>query len=82
MEPLDPLDWRILARMQQDARITNVELAKAVNLSPSACLNRVRRLEESGIISRHVTLLDPLKCGRGAMRCECSFGASDRGRWT
>ena len=63
MENLDPLDWRILARMQEDARISNVELARAVNLSPSACLNRVRSLEKSGIISRHVTLLDPLKCG-------------------
>jgi Lrp/AsnC family leucine-responsive transcriptional regulator len=63
MESLDPIDWRILARMQEDARITNVDLAKAVNLSPSACLNRVRNLEKSGIISRHVTLLDPLKCG-------------------
>ena len=60
---LDPVDWRILARLQEDARITNVELARAVNLSPSACLNRVRQLQKSGIIHRHVTLLDPLKCG-------------------
>ena len=63
METLDPVDWHILAQMQQNARITNVELAKAVHLSPSACLNRVRNLERSGIIARHVTLLDPLKCG-------------------
>jgi len=60
---LDATDWRILARLQDEARVTNVELAKAVNLSPSPCLNRVRALEESGIISRYVTLLDPLKVG-------------------
>ena len=60
---LDPTDWRILARLQEDARISNVDLAKAVNLSPSPCLNRVRALEESGIIGRYVTLLDPLRLG-------------------
>ena len=49
---LDTTDWRILARLQDEARVTNVELARAVNLSPSPCLNRVRALEESGIISR------------------------------
>jgi Lrp/AsnC family leucine-responsive transcriptional regulator len=59
----DPTDWRILARLQEDARISNVDLAKAVNLSPSPCLNRVRALEESGIIGRYVTLLDPLRLG-------------------
>lgn len=60
---LDPVDWRILAYLQEDARITNVDLARAVNLSPSACLNRVRNLEKSGIVNRYVTLLDPIKCG-------------------
>src|SRR6186713_1199193 len=61
--PLDTTDWRILARLQDEARMSNVDLAKAVNLSPSPCLNRVRALEESGVISRYVTLLDPLKLG-------------------
>ena len=61
--PLDTTDWRILARLQDEARTSNVDLAKAVNLSPSPCLNRVRALEESGVISRYVTLLDPLKLG-------------------
>ena len=60
---LDATDWKILARLQDDARISNVELAKAVNLSPSPCLARVRALEESGVISRYVTLLEPLKVG-------------------
>ena len=60
---LDATDWRILGRLQDEARVSNVDLARAVNLSPSPCLNRVRALEESGIISRYVTLLDPLKLG-------------------
>ena len=60
---LDPTDWRILARLQDEARVSNVDLARAVNLSPSPCLSRVRALEESGVIERYVTLLDPLRLG-------------------
>jgi Lrp/AsnC family transcriptional regulator, leucine-responsive regulatory protein len=60
---LDPIDWRILARLQDDARIANTDLARAVNLTPSPCLARVRALEESGLIDRYVTLLDPVKMG-------------------
>ena len=60
---LDPIDWRILGRLQDEARISNVDLARAVNLSPSPCLSRVRALEQSRVISRYVTLLDPLKLG-------------------
>ena len=60
---LDAIDWNILALLQGDARLTNVELAKAVGLSPSPCLNRVRALEEAGYISRYVTLLDPAQVG-------------------
>ena len=60
---LDSIDWKILGLLQGDARIANVELAKAVGLSPSPCLNRVRALEEAGYISRYVTLLDALRVG-------------------
>lgn len=56
---LDAIDLRILKALQEDADITNVELADRVGLSPSPCLRRVRLLEEAGIISRRVTLLDP-----------------------
>jgi len=56
---LDAIDRRILGRLQDNARLTNVELAEAVGLSPSPCLRRVRELEESGIIRRYVALLDP-----------------------
>ena len=60
---LDSIDWKILGLMQGNARLSNVELAKAIGLSPSPCLNRVRALEESGYISRYVTLLDALRLG-------------------
>ena len=61
--PIDAIDWKILDRLQDDARLSNVELAQAVGLSPSPCLARVRRLEEGGLIRGHVTLLDPIKLG-------------------
>jgi Lrp/AsnC family leucine-responsive transcriptional regulator len=60
---MDAIDLRILARLQQDARISNVELARAVNLSPSPCLARVRALESAGYIDRYVTLLEPKMLG-------------------
>ena len=60
---MDAIDLRILDRLQKDARISNVDLARAVNLSPSPCLARVRALEAQGVISRHVTLLDAKKLG-------------------
>lgn len=55
---LDRIDRRILAAMQANGRISNLELADAVGLSPTPCSRRVRRLEESGVIERHVTLLN------------------------
>ena len=60
---LDRTDRRILEHMQRDGRITNIELADAVGLSPTPCSRRVKRLEESGIIARHVTLLDQSRLG-------------------
>jgi DNA-binding Lrp family transcriptional regulator len=62
---LDAIDIKILNLLQENAKLTNVELAARVNLSPSPCLARVRALEQAGIVSRHVTLLDPLKIGLG-----------------
>jgi len=60
---MDTIDFRILERLQHDARISNVELARAVNLSPSPCLARVRALERDEVIERYVTLLDAKKLG-------------------
>ena len=60
---MDAIDFRILDALQDDARISNVDLARAVSLSPSPCLARVRALEAGGYIQRYVTLLDPKKIG-------------------
>jgi Lrp/AsnC family leucine-responsive transcriptional regulator len=60
---LDRTDRRILELMQANARISNLELADAVGLSPTPCSRRVRRLEESGLIRGNVTLLDQGKLG-------------------
>ena len=60
---LDNLDRNILAALQKNARLSNVELAQQVGLSPSPCLARVKRLTNAGVIKRHVTLLDPEKLG-------------------
>jgi len=59
----DKTDRRILAMLQGDARISNAELAEQVNLSPTPCLRRVRRLEEQGVIKQYVTELDREKIG-------------------
>lgn len=62
-----PLDIRILEILQTQGRIPNVQLAAEVGLSPSAVLERVRKLEERGIIERYVTLLDNRKIGLGTI---------------
>ena len=56
---LDEIDIKILKRLQEEARISNVDLAGHVGLSPAPCLRRVRALEENGIIRRYVTLVEP-----------------------
>ena len=60
---LDRTDRRILEVLQADGRITNLELAEKIGLSPTPCARRVRQLEEAGIIERHVTLLNQQKLG-------------------
>lgn len=60
---LDSIDRRILAELQRNARVSNVELAEAVGLSPSPCLRRVRELERSGTIDRYAAILDPSATG-------------------
>jgi len=60
---LDRTDRRILQAMQVNARISNLELAEAVGLSPTPCSRRVKRLEESGLIRGHVTLLNQAMLG-------------------
>ncbi len=60
----DETDRRILAVLQKQGRITNSDLSEAVNLSPSACHRRVQRLEEAGVITGYVALLDARRMGR------------------
>ncbi|MCX7338981.1 MAG: Lrp/AsnC family transcriptional regulator [Hyphomicrobiales bacterium] len=55
---LDARDRTILRLLQQDGRITNAELAERVHLSPSACLRRVKQLEEAGLIKSYAMFLD------------------------
>jgi len=56
---LDRIDRKILKELQEEGRLTNVELAKRVNLSPTPCLERVRRLEKTGVIQGYAARLNP-----------------------
>lgn len=60
---LDAIDWKILAELQDDGRITNVELARRVGISAPPCLRRVRALEEAGFIRGYRALLDEKRLG-------------------
>tara|TARA_R110002074_G_scaffold8175_5_gene34176 strand:+ start:634 stop:1095 length:462 start_codon:yes stop_codon:yes gene_type:complete len=60
---LDGIDRRILRAVQRNGRMSNAELSDDVNLSPSACHRRVRRLEKDGYIRDYVALLDARKLG-------------------
>ena len=57
-DAIDQQDRTILRELMRDGRLTNVELAERVNLSPSACLRRVRAMEEAGLIAGYVMLLN------------------------
>ena len=61
---LDSIDVLILNELQADGRLTNLELAQRVHLSPSACLRRVKQLETSGVIAQYVALLNPKMVGQ------------------
>ncbi|WP_147693092.1 Lrp/AsnC family transcriptional regulator [Vogesella mureinivorans] len=60
---LDTLDWRILAALQDNGRLSNQDLAERVALSPSACLRRVRALEDAGLIAGYHARLDAARLG-------------------
>lgn len=60
----DPINDRILRVLSKDGRISNIELADRVGLSPSACLRRVQELEKSGVIKGYRARLDPAQTGR------------------
>lgn len=64
MAGIDRIDRTILAALQKDGRLSNVQLAELVGLSESACLRRVRMLEQSGIIDRYVMLVNQSAIGK------------------
>ncbi|MFK2878093.1 Lrp/AsnC family transcriptional regulator [Rhodanobacter hydrolyticus] len=65
MTALDRIDLRLLAVLQTEGRITNAELAERVNLSPSACLRRLQRLEADKVITGYAAQVDPQVVGLG-----------------
>ena len=60
---LDEIDLKILKRLQENGRITNVELANSVGLTAPPCLRRMRALEEEGVINSYHAAIDPAKMG-------------------
>ena len=62
---LDRTDLRLLALLQRDGRASNADLATQVNLSPSACLRRIQRLESAGVVAGYAARLDPQALGLG-----------------
>ena len=63
MAGLDQIDRKILRELASEGRISNIELADRVGLSPSACLRRVQELERSGVIKGYRAVVDPAKLG-------------------
>ena len=91
---LDATDWRILKELQANGRISNVELARKVGISPPPCLRRVRALEQAGMISGYFAMLDEKTVGFEVIAfamvastasprpiCAPSKTACWRGRW-
>ncbi|MFK4823599.1 Lrp/AsnC family transcriptional regulator [Paenochrobactrum sp. BZR 588] len=70
---LDEIDWKILRELQDNGRITNVELAERVGISAPPCLRRVRKLEESGVINGYRAILNGATLGQDLVAF-CSVG--------
>lgn len=64
---LDAIDWKILRELQDDGRMTNVELSRRVGISAPPCLRRVKRLEDSGIIRGYRAMLNAPALGLGVV---------------
>ncbi len=76
---MDRIDHKILAILQEDASISNNDLADRVALAPSSCLRRVRKLKADGIIIRTIVLTDPKKMGR-ALKAFITVRLADHGK--
>ncbi|MBP2479004.1 DNA-binding Lrp family transcriptional regulator [Crossiella equi] len=76
---LDATDREILFHLRADGRLTNVELASRVGLTPPPCLRRVKRLEEAGVITGYRAVVDPEALGRGLeVQVDVEIYANDR----
>lgn len=76
---IDRVDREILFHLGQDGRLSNVELAKRVGLTPPPCLRRVKRLEEAGVITGYRAVIDPEVLGRGLeVLIDVEVSATDR----
>ena len=76
---LDPISWKILAELQADARLSYAELGRRVGLSTPAAAERVRKLEDSGVIQGYTALINPVGIGLGVaafVRIRISGGES------
>ena len=60
---LDRIDLKIVDALQENGRVTNAELSERVGLSPTPCLNRVKKLENAGVIAGYTAIVDPLAAG-------------------
>ena len=67
MNKFDEIDKKILNILQENGRITNADLAAKVGLSPPPMLERVKKLEKNGVITKYVALLDPIKIDKSTI---------------
>jgi DNA-binding Lrp family transcriptional regulator len=75
---LDTVDREILLQLRLDGRLSNVELARRVGLTPPPCLRRVKRLEQAGVIAGYRAVIDPAAVGRGLeVLAEVEVSATD-----
>jgi Lrp/AsnC family leucine-responsive transcriptional regulator len=64
-KPLDETDWKILRLLQKNARMPNVEIARELGMAPSSILDRIRSLEERGVITGYTVRINPAAVGAG-----------------
>lgn len=74
---LDNIDWKILKELQEDGRMTNVELSRRVGISAPPCLRRVKRLEDAGVIRGYRAILDTPQLGFDVVAF-CSVGLNNQ----
>jgi Lrp/AsnC family leucine-responsive transcriptional regulator len=77
-KPLDAVDWRLVAELQADGRLSYKELGRRINLSAPAVAERVRRLEETGVLAGYRAVIDARRAGYPILafvQMQCSLGS-------